>query len=281
MRVLLLAVYLLWFVGGCAVIMAAIMGVTAATLRRRGRAASRWPRYACAQVHPEAGPLHLSGASAPGPAGLLRGRLSGQECVWYRDRVLRNYWVDRWRPSGEDSMKLVTEPEQEQVWAWESGPFALTDATGSVLMAPALLQRTANVLGHPRQQVLGETRDKGPEPGRYHSGALGALQAGGLLPPGLLDRYAEPAARTFGYRVIEEILRPDLSLHVFAVPGDRDGQPIMAAPVPDVPAISAQAPVPAGLIGGARRATRWATVLGGAGLACWAGSVLLLPAAGG
>ena len=112
------------------------------------------------------------------------------------------------------------------------------------------------------QQALGETADDGPEAWHYRSGMIGALQADGLLPAELFETLADPEACTFGYRVIEEIVRPDLSLHIFAVPGSRDGRVIMRSPFRDIPAISAAEPVPDGLARGRRKATRWAAVIG-------------------
>ena len=173
--------------------------------------------------------------------------------------------------------RVVVLRGQEQIWEWDSGLFSFSDSSGSVLMDPALLRRTANVLGYPKQQVIGETLDEGPEAWHYRNGMMGALQADGLMPSELLDALAEPEARTFGYRVIEVVLRPDMSLHVFAVPASRDGRPIMRSPFRDVPAISAAEPLPAGLARGGRKATRWAAVIGCAGVACFGVSALLLP----
>lgn len=272
-----LAVIFLWFIGGAAVIMAAIMTLVSCRLRRRSQAAGAWPHRSCAEVTAESGPLHLNGISAPGPQGMLRARLSGTECIWYRNRVMRNFWVTRWVGDGDGGSVQVTEPMQEQVWEWDSGPFSLIDASGSVLIDPALLRRTANLLGYPMQQAIGETLDDGPEARHYRGGMMGALQADGLMPPDLLDALADPEARTFGYRVIEEVLHPDMSLHIFAVPAGRDGRVIMRSPFRDIPAISAAEPLPGGQARGARRATRWAAVIGGAGLACFGASALLLP----
>ncbi|HEY7012835.1 MAG TPA: hypothetical protein VH480_08775 [Streptosporangiaceae bacterium] len=272
-----LAVIFLWFIGGAAVIMAAIMILVGSRLRRRSQAAGEWPNRSCAEVTAESGPLHLNGVSAPGPQGMLQARLSATECIWYRNRVMRNFWVTRWTADGEGGSVPVTEPMQEQVWEWESGPFSLADSSGGVLIDPALLRRTANLLGYPMQQVIGETLDDGPEAWHYRGGMMGALQADGLMPADLLDALAEPEARTFGYRVIEEVLHRDMSLHVFAVPSTRDGRVIMRSPFRDLPAISAAEPVPDGQARGARKATRWAAVIGGAGLACFGLSALLLP----
>ena len=72
-----LAVICLWVIGGAAVVMAAIMALVSSRLGRRSKAAGEWPHRSCAEVTAESGPLHLMGISAPGPHGMLRGRLSG------------------------------------------------------------------------------------------------------------------------------------------------------------------------------------------------------------
>ena len=72
----------------------------------------------------------------------------------------------------------------------------------------------------------------------------------------MLDQFAGPGARTTGYRVCEDILRPGLAFYVFAVPGDLDGQPMMAERYQDVWSVSAS-PMPVALAQGGRRARAW------------------------
>jgi hypothetical protein len=153
------------------------------------------------------------------------GDLAGVQCAWYHARVLRRFLVKQIR-CGADEWAEVDVLMEEQIWAWDSGPFAVRDETGSVLVAPALLDRAT------------------------------------------------------GYRVQEDILRPGLRFHVFAVPGDRDGEPTMAGRYQDVWAICAD-PMPASLARGGRRTRSWALRFGLAGLALFAASALLLMRAGG
>ena len=100
------------------------------------------------------------------------------------------------------------------------------------------------------------------------------LTSAGLLPAGLLGGFARPDARTFGYRVTEEVIRPGLPFHVFGVAAQRDGQPIMA-PVGDIPAISVDG---MGMVlrRGGRSATAMAFGFGLAGAICLGASALLL-----
>ena len=278
MLFLRLAAYVLWIPGGFAIIAAVILPVVGSRLSRSGRDAASWPQAGCAQARPGSGPVHVHGTSAPGPRGMLSGRLSGSECVWYRERLLRRYLVTRIRYTSDDWME-VDEEVEEQIWAWDSGPFRLRDETGSVLVAPALLEHTLNAAGLPVQKVLDEIRAEGGETSRYQDGRLGVLLGQGVLPRELLDQFAGPGARTTGYRVCEDILRPGLSFRVFAVPGEMDGQPMMAKRYRDVWTISVEH-MPVSLARGGKRAKAWAVRFGIAGLALFAVSVLLLMKAG-
>ncbi len=278
MLFLRLAAYVLWIPSGFAIIAAVILPVVGSRLSRSGRDAASWPQAGCAQVRPGSGPVHVHGASAPGPRGMLSGRLSGSECVWYRERLLRRYMVTRIRYTSDDWME-VDEEVEEQIWARDTGPFRLRDETGSILVAPALLEHTLNAAGLPVQKVLDEIREEGGETSRYQAGRLGVLLDQGVLPRELLDQFAGPGARTTGYRVCEDILRPELSFHVFAVPSELDGQPMMAKRYKDVWTISVEH-MPVSLARGGKRARAWAVRFGIAGVALFAASVLLLIKAG-
>jgi len=280
--VLRLLAYLLWIPALFAVIAAVILPVVGSGLSRRSRVAASWPQRSCAEIRarprgPE--PVHVHGVSAAGPRGVLRGRLSGDECVWYRMRVLRRYLVKQIRYVGDEWTEVDVLVEDE-IWAWDPGPFAVRDATGSVLVSPALLEHTLNAVGHPAEnEVVDEVRDEGADPWQYRTGKLGVLLADGILPEELLDRFAHPSNRTSGYRVQEDILRPGKPFYVFAVPGDLDGEPIMAARYQDVWAISAD-PMQVSLARGGRRTRSWAVRFGLAGLALFAVSAVLLMQAG-
>jgi hypothetical protein len=113
----------------------------------------------------------------------------------------------------------------------------------------------------------------------YRGGKLGILLADGVLPEGLLDRFARPSNRTSGYRAQEDVLRPGKPFYVFAVPGELGGEPIMAGRYQDVWAISAD-PMQVSLARGGRRTRSWAVRFGLAGLALFAVSVVLLMQAG-
>lgn len=135
-------------------------------------------------------------------------------------------------------------------------------------------------LGHPAEkEAVDEVRDEGADPWPYRSGKLGILLADGVFPAELLDRFAHPGNRTSGYRVQGDVLRPGKPFYVFAVPGELDGGPIMAARYQDVWAISAD-PMQASLARGGRRTRSWAVRFGLAGLALFAVSVVLLMQAG-
>jgi hypothetical protein len=267
-----LGVSLLWVIGLFALVAMAILLVVGSRLWRGGQVARQAPPAGCGQVRPGGRPVHLSGASAPGPGGLMTGPVSGVQCVWYRDRVYRIYEGIRWR-EGTDGWEQIPARVQEQIWERESGPFTLRDASGGVLLDPAVVDRRTTP-GYPKEDAVDDTREDGPEPWHYQPGPAGALAAAGLLPAGLLEGYTAPAAKTCGYRVTEEVIRPGLSFHLYGVAAARGGEPIMT-PVGSTPAISLDG-MGAVLTRGGRSATRMALYFGLAGAVCFALSAALL-----
>lgn len=267
-----LGVALLWIPGLFGLIAMVIFLIVGSRLWRGGQVARQAPPARCADVRAGSRPVHLSGASSPGPRGLVTAPVSGIECVWYRDRVYRLYESSRWQ-DGADGWEQVATRVQEQVWEGGSGPFALRDESGSVLLHPVVIDRRTT-RGYPKEEAVDDQREEGPEPRNYEYGPVGVLTSSGLLPAGFLGRFAGPEARTFGYRVTEEVIRPGVPFHVFGVAAQRDGQPVMA-PVGDIPAISVDG---MGLVltRGGRSATAMALGFGLAGAACLAASALLL-----
>ena len=266
--------YVLWIPAVGASITALILLLLSSRLSARSRVAARFPRRGCGQVRAGYGPVHVQGTSAPGPAGPLLGGLTGASCVWYRTRVLRRYWITRLRYAFGEWAE-VDELAEEQIWSWDSGPFTISDDTGSVLVSPGLLDHPRSAPAHPVQSTLDEVRDQGAQAWPYHHGQLGVLLSGGRLPAGVLDRFAAPATRTAGYRVQEEILPAGLTCHVFAIPTDLGYGPMLAIPFQDGPAVSGQ-PLPDSLARGGRRARVWAALIGACGIALFLASALLL-----
>jgi hypothetical protein len=311
-HLLQLLAYLLWIAGAFLLVAATIMLVVGVRLLHRGRLAGSMPTNGCGHIRPGAGPVRVSGVSAPGQWGMLRAQLSGAECVWYRERVLRFYVTRVRRATGTDggaAFELVPQRAEQPIWEWHSGPFAIQDGTGGVLVAPELLAsstiapyrsrdevlrnlpdlahqggpeqflgRTAGRLGYPVETAADMAREgtdgtwpPGPDP-------LAALVADGLLPAAVVAT-ADADAATTGYRVVEEIVRPGQPFSVFAGPANLDGQAILAIAVASVPAISG-GPLPAVLGRGGWRGAVAGIVLGLAGMGCLVGGGLLLRAAG-
>lgn len=310
MQLLELVAYLLWILGAFLLVGAAIMLGMSIVVWSRGRTARAVPRSDCGRVPAGTGPVRVSGTSAPGPWGALRARLSGAECVWYRERVFRLHWTHVWRQTGTEGFEQVTERTEEQVWEWHSGPFAIRDGSGSVLVAPELLSRSTTLpyrsrgevlhdlpplwreggpapflaratrgLGYPVETVADVARETGAGEWRDWAGGLGPLLADGLLPDTLLAQFDDPGAGTIGYHVVEEVIRPDLPFNVLARPADLGGQPILATPHLDVPAISRGA-MPAVMARGRRTGMVMMAVLGLTGVACVLAGALLLHVAG-
>jgi hypothetical protein len=285
-------VALLWIPGLFCVVATAIMVIVGTRLRRRGLVADRATELSCAQVRPGGGLVQLAGASAAGPHGLVTGPVSGRECVWYRDRIYRIYDTARWQ-EGANGWEQVPAKALEPVWERQSGPFALRDDTGAVLVDPVLVDRRTT-LDYPKEDALDVSQEDGPRRGAYLHGPVGTLLAAGLLPAGLLERFAAPEAGTRGYRVTEEIIRPGVPFQLCAVAQYRDGQPPgqpsdqlngqpldqangqpVMMPAGDIPAISAGRMGTVLMRGG--RSARWlATCLGVAGLGFFVLSGLLL-----
>jgi hypothetical protein len=268
-----LGVALLWIPGLSCVIAMVILLIVGSRLWRGGQVARQAAPVRCADVRAGTRPVHLSGASGPGPRGLVTAPVSGIECVWYRDRVYRLYQSSRWQ-DGANGWEQVPARAEEQVWEGGSGPFALRDESGSVLLDPVMVDRRTTTRGYPKEEAVDDRREEGPEPKNYTYGPVGVLASSGLLPARFLDGFAGPGARTYGYRVTEEVIRPGLSFHVFGVAAQRGGQPIMA-PVGDIPALSVDG-MDMVLTRGGRSATAMAIGFGLAGAVCFAASALLL-----
>ena len=204
-----LGVALLWIPGLFCLIAMVVLLIVGSRLWRGGQVARQAAPARCADVRAGTRPVHLSGASSPGPRGLVTAPVSGIECVWYRDRVYRLYESSRWE-DGAGGWEQVATRAEERVWEGGSGPFALRDESGSVLLDPVVVDRRTTTRGYPKEEAVDECREEGPEPWNYSYGPVGVLTSSGLLPARFLDGFAGPDARTFGYRVTEEVIRPGL-----------------------------------------------------------------------
>src|SRR5262249_62275485 len=109
------------------------------------------------------------GASAGGRQGLVTGRVSGGECVWSRDRIYRIYDTARWQ-EGANGWEQVPAKALEPVWERQSGPFALRDDTGAVLVDPALVDRRTT-LDYPKEDAIDVSQEDGPRRGADPGGA--------------------------------------------------------------------------------------------------------------
>ena len=269
---LTLGVAFLWIPGIFFLIGALIWLFIGSRMRLGGQVAATAGRARCALVRIGDPPVHLSGLTAAGPRGLLAAPVSGVECVWYRARVFRIYQGSSWRNTS-DGWEPVATPAQERIWEGGSGPFAMRDESGGVLVDPVLLDRRTT-REYPKETTIDSTNGQGPHGRRHEYGTVGTLVSADLLPGELLHQFAGPSSGTLGYRVTEEIVRPGLRFGLFAVPADVNGQPIMA-PVGDIPAISVGG-MAAVLGSGGKTAIKMAIRFGLASVACFAASAVLL-----
>jgi hypothetical protein len=267
-----LGVSLMWIVGLFCAIATVVLLIVGSRLARGGQAAQRARLVRCSEVQPGDRPVHLAGTSAPGPGGLVAGPVSRTECVWYRARVYRVYEGIRWR-EGASGWEKVPARREEQIWETESGPFALRDDSGAVLLDTTVVDRRTTH-AYPKENAVDDIREEGAEPWRYDHGPVGVLSSAGLLPSGLLAGFTRPDAQTAGYRVTEEIIRLGVSFQLYGVAAQWNGQPIMA-PVGDVPAISVEG-MGTVLARGGRSATRMALYFGFACVVCFLLSALIL-----
>ncbi len=271
-----LAVALLWIPGGFCLTCAAIMFFIGSRLGAGGRVAARAGTASCGDVHRDGTAVHVSGRSAAGPQGLLTGPVSGTPCVWHRERLYRIYTGVHWQDSGDGWSPQSVRAEQ-RVWDQDSGPFALQDDSGCVLLAPTVLDRSLALL-YPREIAADETSEQGPEPWRYRYGAIGRVLGHPMFPASLLSRFADAEFQTIGYRVTEEVVRPGVPFCVFGIAAEDRGQPVLA-PFGHLPAVSVNG-LAEGLTQGGRRSRRVSVAFGLAGLAFFAVSAVVMVMSG-
>ena len=269
---LTLGIAILWIPGTFLLIGSLIWLFIGSRMRLGGQVAASAPPARCAQVRIGDPPVHLNGLTAAGPHGLLTAPISGVQCVWYRARVFRIYQSSLWRNAPE-GWEPTAASARERIWEGGSGPFALHDESGGVLVDPVLLDRRTT-REYPKEATIDGRNEHGPQVRHYEYGPVGTLVSAGLLPGQLLHKFGGPSSGTLGYQVTEEIVRPGLRFGLFAVAADLNGQPIMA-PVGDIPAISVGG-MAAVLGSGGRTAMRMALRFGLAGAACFAASAVLL-----
>lgn len=151
------------------------------------------------------------GAAAAGPNGLLQGPESGADAVWTRTKVTHKYWEMETRRVNDRTERHRVEKESTVSDTTSTTPFALKDATGSVVIHPdgATMDRPEQVLDRFDHS---DGRDRAAE--------------------GFLDKIlrATDDGGTIGFRHEEWIVRPGEELYVQGEVGDRTGSLVFEKP---------------------------------------------------
>jgi E3 Ubiquitin ligase len=190
--------------------------------RSREREATATETMSCADIGALAGGVgaevgggafhqrcEVVGQAAPGEAGLLRAEYSGAEAVWTRSAVYHEYWeMQTETVNGETRRKRVDRSEVVSDIS-SSTPFAVSDGTGQVAVAP----EDAKV-DHP-EQILDRFEPRGG--GGPASAFSSFVRSGGN-------------SGTLGFRYREWILRPGARLWVHGEVSDATGRLAFAKP---------------------------------------------------
>lgn len=240
----------------------ALLGWGSSRDRRR---LERTPRRTCAELlGVPRGRCLVVGEVRAGPSGLQTAPICEVEVAWHRTRVWRRYQT--WDMEHEND---------ELVWEHaNTGPFALHDATGSVLVNPLVFDpdtAAAPALDHPATEEIADEYERSDRRKGHHGGpALQALADRGLLPPSALQRAGERATR--GYRVQELVLRAHQPVSVVATPARKEGGVVLQRPRRGRSLVSSRTPE-------ALRTAREEDARDGYGYAAWFlanGAILLL-----
>lgn len=210
-------------VGLCLLVLSPVFVLRGWGSSRDRRRLERAPGRTCVELlGGPSGRCVVVGEIRAGPAGLQAAAVSGSAVAWHRTRVWRRY--THW---------YMEDDGEELVWEHANpGPFAVCDATGSVLVSPALFDtETASADkfdGVPTELVVDEYQGSDRPSGRYGGPALQTLADRGLLPPGALRRAGEDGTR--GCRVQELVLRADQPVYVLAADRRREGKLVLDRP---------------------------------------------------
>lgn len=201
----------------------------------------------------------IVGQAGAGESGVLKAPHSDAEAVWHRSTVTHRYWEMEQRHTDGKTHYDRVEREETVSDITSAAPFAVTDGTGQILVAPegADVDAPERVVDRFEQQV----GDGGP----------GGLLAGVLT--GVLRSGSQSG--TLGFRYEEWIIRPGARLYVHGEVADGTGRLTFAKPQKGRFVISTRSEEE--IVGDAQRYARWSAI--GAGVAAVAGVALLVAGA--
>lgn len=193
------------------------------------------------------------GKAAPGEGALLTAPHSGSEAVWHRSTVTHRYWeLEDKRDSDGHPTRSRVEHEQPVSDITSEAPFAVTDGSGEIVVAPA----GADVDAPERVIDRFEPQTQAPSSGF------------------LADLFRDdPEGGTLGFRYQEWIIRPGAQLYVHGVVSDKTGRTAFAKDGRFIISSRSEEEI----VGQAESVARW-TAIGG-GVLALAGIVLLIAGA--
>lgn len=185
------------------------LGASETRLRRLLRGTRVIPCGELAWGRDQSGIATVYGRTGPGPEGMLRAPLSGEECVWYRIEVSHL----------DDGVHRMYSGTRGAV-------INLTDASGSILVEAELLQKA--IYDHDRSDpVIIETLVEGtqysPSIGFQPGSALESLFRQGIIRPDMLST----STSEFTTIVTEHIARPWQQLLVMGRVVRHDQRPVV------------------------------------------------------
>ncbi|MFG1675399.1 hypothetical protein [Micromonospora sp. NPDC049282] len=221
MDFLTVVVALAGFLGFAMLVLAPVLLALAVSGGRQHRWVRRHAVSPCAALRPGAGmPRRFAvyGETAPGPDGPVVAPLSGVEAVWIRTTV---YSVDTVGDPGLTRTAVL--------WEQSAGdPFGVADRTGTAVVSADILQASTV---DPRLSVWARTRlpvaHAGPTPVRtVVDEETTSHRRNGRWLQQFVDRGevpADAARRVDAVRVVEQVVRPGVPLHVIGEPAVLDG----------------------------------------------------------
>ncbi|MGH3359511.1 MAG: GIDE domain-containing protein, partial [Nocardioidaceae bacterium] len=156
--------------------------------------------------------VEVKGVVRTGPGGTLTSQLTGTACAWHRHKVERKY-TERYRDS-KGNRRTRTKTETLTSHRTED-LFSLEDATGTVLVRPAV------VVDKPKK-VLDDFREPKAQKRQEAEGFLATV---GQIAGNLVDD-----DDTIGFRHREWVLEDGARVYVLGEASDAEGELVVTAP---------------------------------------------------
>lgn len=157
----------------------------------------------------------VAGAAQPGPTGVLKSRLSGTECVWFRFEVTREYRNVDTDANGDRRTRRDTETWEEGV---SSDQFQVVDTRGETVLVDPRGGRPDSV-----EPVLDRKES------RERPSAINQMLSGDIK-SGLTEMVRSDDGRTTAMIYQEWVIRPGTQLFVLGELRDSSAGPVVGKP---------------------------------------------------